>query len=77
MLVSTITHRRPFFFANHASSKIDPAFISNYITSEQIAGRYSQAYHPSHLESIIGPFRTSPLGLVPKPHSDSFRMIQD
>jgi hypothetical protein len=26
---------------------------------------------------LIGPFRTSPIGLVPKPNSNKFRMIQD
>ena len=26
---------------------------------------------------MIGPFRTSPLGLVPKPHSNSHRLVQD
>ena len=29
------------------------------------------------LEGLIGPFRTSPLGLVPKPHSSTFRLVQD
>jgi len=62
---------------NHSSCNLDPSFIDRYIISEQAADRYSPPYEPSELESIIGPFRTSPLGLVPKPHSDSFRMIQD
>lgn len=29
------------------------------------------------MELLIGPFRTSPLGLVPKPHSNKFRIVQD
>ncbi|KAI0073628.1 hypothetical protein K474DRAFT_1582326, partial [Panus rudis PR-1116 ss-1] len=53
------------------------SFIDSYIASEQAAGRYSEGFDPSALEAIIGPFRTSPLGLVPKPHSDKFRLIQD
>lgn len=65
------------YFENHSSSLLDPEFISSYIAGEQAAGRYSQAFEPSELEAIIGPFRTSPLGLVPKPHTDLFRMIQD
>ena len=42
-----------------------------------LAGRYSRPFKPDELQSIIGPFRTSPLGLVPKPASDDLRLIQD
>ncbi|KAF5366868.1 hypothetical protein D9757_011918 [Collybiopsis confluens] len=52
-------------------------FISSYIAGEQAAGRFSRAYTPNDLEALIGPFRTSPLGLVPKPGSNSFRLVQD
>ncbi|KAF5382385.1 hypothetical protein D9757_009774 [Collybiopsis confluens] len=48
-----------------------------YIAGEQATGRFSQAYTPNELEALIGPFRTSPLGLVPKPGSNSFRLVQD
>ena len=65
------------FFANHSTCRQAPEFISEYIASEQRAGRYSRAYSPDELEKVIGPFWTSPLGLVPKPHSNKFRMIQD
>ena len=65
------------YFANHASSQLDPDFITLYIAEEQAIGRYSAAFHPEDLERLIGPFCTSPLGLVPKPHTDTFRMIQD
>ena len=65
------------FFDNHSSSQLDPDFITKYIASEQIVGRYSDAFLPEDLEELIGLFHTSPLGLVPKPHSDTFRMIQD
>ena len=47
------------------------------ITSEQAAGRYSRAFLPEELLKAIGPFRTSPLGLAPKPHTDTFRLIED
>jgi hypothetical protein len=70
------SHSR-IYFANHSSSQLDPDFISSYIIDEQAAGRYSEAFRPEDLEKLIGPFRTSPLGLVPKPHTDIFRMIQD
>uniref|UniRef100_A0A0W0GEG6 Uncharacterized protein n=1 Tax=Moniliophthora roreri TaxID=221103 RepID=A0A0W0GEG6_MONRR len=41
------------------------------------AERYLQPYTPCELEETIGFFRTSPLGLVPKPNSNSLRLIQD
>lgn len=65
------------YFKNHSLSKFDPAFIDVYIFSEQSANHYSQAYTPSDLKELIGPFCTSPLRLVPKLHSDLFHMIQD
>lgn len=64
-------------FENHASSLLNPSIIDSYILSEQAAGRYSVGFTPSELEHLIGPFRTSPLGLVPKPHSNKFRIVQD
>ena len=48
-----------------------------YIAGEQAAGHYSEAFLPEDLKLLIGPFHTLPLGLVPKPHSDTLRMIQD
>ena len=60
------------FFNNHASSQLDPDFISTYIAGEQAVGHYSEAFLPEDLELLIGPFHTSPLGLVLKPHSDTF-----
>jgi len=77
MLVYEIPHFQPVYFENHASSLLSPSFIDSYITSEQAAGCYSRGYTPDELERIIGPFISSPLGLVPKPHSNKFRLIQD
>jgi hypothetical protein len=65
------------YFANHSSSQLDPDFITLYIADEQAIGHYSAAFLPEDLEQLIGPFRTSPIGLVLKPHTDIFRMIQD
>lgn len=76
MSVSGAFPHIPIVFENHKSSLLDPSFISSYIATEQAAGRYSDAFAPEELENIIGPFRTSPLGLVPKPPS-TFRLIQD
>jgi len=61
---------------NHTSSALDPNFISSYIQSEMAAGRYSRGFSQSELEGLIGPFCTSPLGLVRKDVT-SFRLIQD
>ena len=65
------------FFANHNSSNLDPKFMSNYILAEQKVGRYSEGFHPKELERIIGPFCTAPLGLTLKPHTNTFRLIED
>ena len=62
---------------NHASTSLAPDFIDSYILDEQTAGRYSRAFTPRELQSLIGPFRTAPLGLVPNPNSNKFRLIQD
>ncbi|KAG1741830.1 uncharacterized protein EDB91DRAFT_1026978, partial [Suillus paluster] len=62
---------------NHASSQLNSDIIDQYIISEQNAGCYSCAYSILELESLISPFCTSPLGLVPKPHSMKFRLVQD
>ncbi|KAG2748158.1 hypothetical protein P692DRAFT_20676221, partial [Suillus brevipes Sb2] len=62
---------------NHASSQLNIDIIDQYIISEQNAGRYSRAFSIPGLESLIGPFCTSPLGLIPKPHSTKFRLVQD
>ena len=59
---------------NHGSCSKSPQFISDYITSEMAAGRYSDGYTPQELEALISPPRTSPLDLIPK--ADSFRLIQ-
>lgn len=61
---------------NHSSSSLDSDFISSYIQAEEAAGRYSSAFSKLELEALIGPFCSSPLGLVPK-DSNSFCLIQD
>ena len=70
-------HRSLVYFENHASSQLNPTFIDCYISAEQAAGRYSRGYTPNELEQIIGPFQSAPLGLVPKPNSNRFRLVQD
>ncbi|KAG1872300.1 hypothetical protein DFJ58DRAFT_652246 [Suillus subalutaceus] len=65
------------YFENHTSSQLNSSFIDFYIISEQAAGHYSQGFDPHELKQIIGPFLSSPLSLVPKPHSNKFCLVQD
>jgi Reverse transcriptase (RNA-dependent DNA polymerase)/Reverse transcriptase-like len=63
---------------NHSSAHKQPSVIDEYITTELRERRYTGPFSRHFLERYIGPFRTSPLGLVPKAGSpNTFRMIQD
>ena len=63
---------------NHNSSLAHPSAVLSCIQNELSLGRYTSPFSQSRLELLIGPFRTSPLGLVPKAgSSDEFRLIQD
>jgi hypothetical protein len=65
------------YFNNHSSLQLDPDFIFSYIADEQAVGHYSEAFRPTNLKQLIRHFCPFPLGLVPKPHTDIFQMIQD
>ncbi|CAD6934755.1 unnamed protein product [Tilletia caries] len=62
--------------ANHSSALAQPAVIQDAIARELGAGRYRGPFSASELQALIGPFQSSPLGLVPKGDSD-WRIIQD
>jgi len=62
---------------NHSSSNASPDFIDKYILKERSESRYSGPYSRSRLEHLIGPFRSSPLGLVPKASDPQYRLVQD
>lgn len=62
---------------NHRSALDRPDVIEAYIINELSFGRYLGPYSIPALEAIIGPFRASPLGTVPKGSSGDFRIIQD
>ncbi|PPQ81779.1 hypothetical protein CVT24_005332 [Panaeolus cyanescens] len=68
---------KTFIPPNHSSSKSHPTAIIDNIHNELAERRYSGPFHPDRLERLIGPFHTSPLGLVPKSNSTEFRLIQD
>ena len=62
---------------NHLSAIQHPQAIRTYINTELSNGRYTGPFSPSRLEALIGPFRTSPLGVVPKPTPGEFHLVQD
>lgn len=72
---STVT--RTYTPNNHASAQLHSDSVSSHIHSELTLGRYSGPFLLDQLESLIGPFRTAPLGIIPKPNSDKMRLIQD
>ena len=49
---------------NHNSALLFPDHVMSHIQNELSLGRYSGPFSHSKLESLIGPFRTSPLGTV-------------
>ena len=63
---------------NHNSATSFPDHVSSHIRTELSLGRYSGPFSRSRLEFLIGPFRTSPLGTVPKTvGSIERRVVQD
>jgi hypothetical protein len=63
---------------NHNSALSYPQHVMSHIQNELSLGRYSGPFSKSKLESLIGPFRTSPLGTVPKSlGSTERRIVQD
>lgn len=74
-------HTRPsqtYIPPNHNSALSYPNDVSIHINNELSLGRYSGPFSRSRLEYLIGPFRTSPLGTVPKSiDSSERRIVQD
>ncbi|CUA70723.1 hypothetical protein RSOLAG22IIIB_09049 [Rhizoctonia solani] len=63
---------------NHKSALDRPDVILAHINAEVDAGRYFGPYTPIHLQQLIGPFTSAPLGVVEKPGAPGkFRIIQD
>jgi hypothetical protein len=63
---------------NHKSALSFPIHVMSHIQNELSLGRYSGPFSRSRLEFLIGPFRTSPLGTVPKSlNSSERRIVQD
>ena len=63
---------------NHKSALDYPDHVLSHIQNELSLRRYSGPFSRSRLEFLIGPFRTSPLGTVPKSvGSSERRIVQD
>ncbi|PPQ84532.1 hypothetical protein CVT24_006664, partial [Panaeolus cyanescens] len=76
MGTSSIINTHTYLPPNHKSATLHPSTITDSIKSELLARRYSGPFDPGRLSQIIGHFRSSPLGLVPKADG-GFRLIQD
>ncbi|KAE8246160.1 hypothetical protein A4X03_0g7316 [Tilletia caries] len=68
----TVTRTPP----NHKSATSDLKTLNSAIEKEIGLGRACGPYTKEEVEDLIGPFQTSPLGLVPKPNG-KWRMVQD
>ena len=63
---------------NHQSITLNRTFFTEIVNIEFQKGRYWGPYSRAELESIIGPFQTSPLSLIPKAGKPGkFRLIQN
>jgi hypothetical protein len=62
---------------NHKSALSQPLVIQHHLSKELSHQRYTGPFSRSRLELLIGPFRSSPLGTVPKSGPNEFRIIQD
>ena len=63
--------------ANSPSLYIHQEVFDSIIASEFASKRYFGPFSQLQVEQIIGPFQSSPLSLVPKPHSSKFRLVQN
>ncbi|KAE8220475.1 hypothetical protein CF319_g6006 [Tilletia indica] len=61
---------------NHASARQDVDTINKAIEKELSLGRSLGPFTQEEVIKLLGPFQTSPLGLVPKPNG-KWRMVQD
>ena len=63
---------------NHPSIATNQTIFNEIVNTEFQKGRYWGPFSKTEIESIIGPFQTSPLSLVPKPGKPGkFRLIQN
>ncbi|KAE8186781.1 hypothetical protein CF328_g7127 [Tilletia controversa] len=61
---------------NHASARDNRQALNNIAAKEVEKGRWAGPYSKNEVERIVGPFQSSPLGIIPKPNG-KVRLIQD
>ncbi|KAE8186882.1 hypothetical protein CF328_g7093 [Tilletia controversa] len=61
---------------NHVSASANSEALQIIAEKEMARGRWAGPYDRARVESEIGPFQTSPLGLIPKSNG-SWRLVQD
>ena len=62
---------------NHNSAIAFPEHILSHIHNKLSSRHYTGPFSRSRLEYLIGPFRSSPLGTIPKPGTSERRTVQD
>lgn len=67
---------KTFIPNNHKSAVTNQGAVEAHISKELMLHRYSGPFNPDRLQQLIGPFQTSPLGVIPKADC-KFRIIQD
>ena len=73
----SLTISESLILPHHRSAIDHPEVIEKLITKELTAGRYVGPFDRASLESIIGPFRSHPLGVIEKSKPGEFRVIED
>lgn len=69
---------RTFAPPNSPSIEYNIATFNEIVNRELSCGRFLGPLSKDEVEELIGPFQTSPLSLIPKPHKpDKFRLIQN
>ncbi|KAE8217493.1 hypothetical protein CF319_g8429 [Tilletia indica] len=61
---------------NHASARENREVLRDIAKKEVEKGRWAGPYTKQQVEKVLGPFQSSPLGVIPKPNG-TFRLIQD
>ena len=64
--------------SNDISIHTHQSHFQSIVSKEQALGCYVSPFSRTTLQSLIGPFQSSPLSIIPKPHKpNAFRLIQN
>ncbi|KAE8227835.1 hypothetical protein CF326_g7254 [Tilletia indica] len=61
---------------NHASARENEKVLRDIARKEVEKGRWAGPYTKKQVEELLGPFQSSPMGVIPKPNG-KFRPVQD